>query len=112
MPRIQRNLGLPKSDVLRLPLTYRMKKRTSEMVRALVLLVFFIALGALGVLLVFWQFGVWKDAHFHIGWKNANPDEWYSSYVVFIGFFMFLGCALCVFNLLRYDLRSKRKLRE
>jgi hypothetical protein len=41
------------------------------------------------MLLVWSQFGMWKDAHFHIGWQNATPDAWHAGYLVLIGFFIF-----------------------
>ena len=89
-----------------------MRKRTSENLRALALLVFFIAGGVLGMALAWSQFEMWKDAHFRIGWQATTPDAWHSGYLVFIGFSIFLVCAFCVFHLLRYDLRGKRKGRN
>ena len=88
-----------------------MKRKTSDTLRALALLVLFVSGAILGLSLIWWQFGAWKDAHFAFGWQ-APPDAFYSSYVVFVGFFIFAGCALCVSGLLRYDLRSKRKGRK
>jgi ABC-type Fe3+ transport system permease subunit len=72
------------------------------------LLVFFATGAVLGMLLVWSQFATWKDAHFSIGWQNATPAAWHSSYLVFIGLFIFVVCVLCVFNVLRYELRLKR----
>jgi len=109
MRRMQRNLGLPKFDASRLPLPCRMKKRTSETLRALALLVFFMAGAVLGMLLACSQFEMWKDNHFSAGWHATSPDAYYSGFLVCIGFFVFVICAFCVFKLLRYDLGPKGK---
>ncbi len=88
-----------------------MKKRTSETLRAIALLAFFSIAAALSALLIYSQFGTWKDAHFRIG-RDATPDAWYPGFLILIGSSVFGASVLCVVNLLRYDLGAKRKRRK
>jgi hypothetical protein len=88
------------------------KKQTSETLRALGLLVFFLAGAIAGILLIRWQFGPWKDSHFGLGGWSASTAGASASYFVFIGFCIFSMCTACVVNLLRNDLRHKRKCRK
>src|SRR5262249_36160093 len=84
------------------------KRHTSETLRSLALLALFISGAVLGILLAWSKFGTWKEAGFPGGLRATNL----AGYLVGIGFFTFLVCALCVVRLLRYDLRPRRKGRK
>lgn len=89
----------------------RMKRRTSELVGALALLAICASGTLLGAWLVWSQFGAWRDAGFGVGWQ-APPDAYWASFFMFLGCFVFAICGLGVVNLVRYDLRPKRKPRK
>ena len=86
-----------------------MNRRSSQTLEALALLVFFIAGAVLGVLLVWWQYGMWRDAGFTSGWQAQTPDAWYPAFIVGVGFLTFLVCGFCVFHVLFYDLGPGRR---
>jgi hypothetical protein len=86
-----------------------MRKASSEIFRALALLVLFVAGAILGMLLAGQGFGPWKDARFSLAAYSASAGVATARYCVLVGCSVFLICAFCIFNLLRHDLGHKRK---
>ena len=86
-----------------------MKQADTDQLKAFGLLVFFLIIGSVGFLLAKENLGVWKDSGFRQD-KNTMPLDIASArFFVVLGGIAVIVSAICVINLLRYDLRSKRR---
>ena len=86
----------------------KLKRRTLETCKALGLLALFAVTGTIGFLLAWHNVDVWRGAGLFLDKYSIGADVASARFLVLVGGATFAFSAFCVYNLLRYDLGSKK----